>query len=222
MREPDIEFLATEWNHELRLWMNGVERRNLCGGDVLAEAHTCGKRLIAAPGIERHWHQSGQLPAEPDHRVQEIISLMWVLKEAMSNLVRRSGASSARVHIAFRARQLGIVIKDDGRGFDLAVSRTGSRGLKKHAARYRGAGRSLQLPRTGWHHALPDAAAVLATRIRSRSGGIPGRPRGHQLNSQPMPKLRAGAIWPESGRPLAELSNFAKAYSASNRLLPKR
>ncbi len=126
----DIEFLATEWNRELRLWMNGVERGSLRWGDVLTEAQTYAKRLTAAHGIELDWHQSGLLPAEPDHRVQEIISLMRVLKEAVNNLVRHSEAGHARVHIAFRTRLLGVVIKDDGRGFDPEHARPGARGLK--------------------------------------------------------------------------------------------
>jgi len=126
----DIEFLATEWNRELRLWMNGVERGNLCWGDPLAEVRSYAERLTAAKGIELHWHQSGRLPTEPDEHVQEMISLMRVLKEAIGNLVRHSEARRARVHVAFRPKLLGIVIQDDGRGFDPADARAGGRGLK--------------------------------------------------------------------------------------------
>ncbi len=126
----NIEFLATEWNRELRLWMNGMERGSLCWGDTLVEAHSYAKRLTAAKGIHLHWHQSGQLPSAPEHRVQEMISLMRVLKEAVNNLVRHSDARHARVHVAFRGQLLGIVIRDDGRGFDPEHARPGSRGLQ--------------------------------------------------------------------------------------------
>jgi signal transduction histidine kinase len=129
-RLRDIEFLATEWNRELRLWMNGMERGTLRWGDALTEAHTYARRLTAAKGIELGWHQSGPLPVEPDCCVREMISLMRVLKEAINNLSRHSEASHARVHIAFRARLLGIVIQDDGRGFDPEHARPGARGLK--------------------------------------------------------------------------------------------
>lgn len=125
-----IEFLATEWNRELRLWMNGVERGNLCWGDSLAEARSYAERLTAAKGIELHWCQSGRQPSAPETRVREVISLMRVLKEAINNLVRHSEARSARVHIAFRPKLLGIVIKDDGIGFDPADVRQGGRGLE--------------------------------------------------------------------------------------------
>ena len=126
----DIEFLASEWNREMRLWMNGLERGSLCWGDALAEARTYATRLISSKGIELHWHLSGQLPAEPDCCVQEMISLMRVLKEAIHNLSRHSNAGRARVHIAFRTRVLGIVIQDDGSGFDPEDLRSGARGLK--------------------------------------------------------------------------------------------
>lgn len=126
----DIEFLASEWNREMRLWMNGLERGSLCWGDALAEARTYATRLISSKGIELHWHLSGQLPAEPDCCVQEMISLMRVLKEAINNLSRHSNAGRASVHIAFRTRLLGIVIQDDGSGFDPEDLRSGARGLK--------------------------------------------------------------------------------------------
>ncbi len=125
-----IEFLATEWNRELRLWMNGMERGSLLWGDALAEAHAYAQRLATAQGIELDWKQSGATPREPDDHVQQMISVMRALKEAVNNLVRHSTASRASVHIAFRPQRLGIVIKDDGCGFDAAQARPGSRGLK--------------------------------------------------------------------------------------------
>ena len=54
---------------------------------------------------------------------------MRVLKEAITNLVRHSEARRARVHVAFRPQRLGIVIRDDGRGFDALPARPGGRGL---------------------------------------------------------------------------------------------
>ncbi|KAB2640553.1 MAG: hypothetical protein DVB25_03850 [Verrucomicrobia bacterium] len=93
------------------------------------ESHTYAQRLTAAQGIELDWRQSGPLPSEPDHRVQEIISLMRVLKEAINNLARHADARKASVHITFRPQALRIVIQDDGRGIDPANSRPGSRGL---------------------------------------------------------------------------------------------
>lgn len=125
----NIEFLATEWNRELRLWMNGLERGSLLWADALMESHTYAQRLTSAHGIELDWRQSGPLPSEPDHRVQEIISLMRVLKEAIHNLARHSGARLASVHVTFGPQLLSIVIQDDGCGIDSATSRPGSRGL---------------------------------------------------------------------------------------------
>jgi signal transduction histidine kinase len=125
----NIEFLATEWNRELRLWMNGLERGSLLWADALLESHTYAQRLTAAHGIELDWRQSGQLPATPDHRVQEIISLMRVLKEAINNLARHSDAHKASVHVTFGPQALRIVIQDDGCGIDPTNFRAGSRGL---------------------------------------------------------------------------------------------
>jgi signal transduction histidine kinase len=125
----NIEFLATEWNRELRLWMNGLERGSLLWADALMESHTYAQRLTTAHGIELDWHLCGLLPSEPDHRVQEIISLMRVLKEAIHNLARHSDARTAKIHVRFSPNLLRVVIKDDGNGINPANSRPGGRGL---------------------------------------------------------------------------------------------
>jgi signal transduction histidine kinase len=125
----NIEFLATEWNREMRLWMNGLERGSLLWADALMESHTYAQRLTAAHGIELDWRQSGPPPSEPDHRVQEIISLMRVMKEAIHNLARHSRAQRASVRVAFGPQLLRIVIQDDGCGIDPAKSPPGGRGL---------------------------------------------------------------------------------------------
>jgi signal transduction histidine kinase len=106
-----------------------LERGSLLWADALLESHTYAQRLTTARGIALDWCQSGPLPTEPDHRVQEIISLMRVMKEAIHNLASHSGARQAGIHVNFGSQQLRIVIQDDGCGIDPAKSRTGSRGL---------------------------------------------------------------------------------------------
>jgi signal transduction histidine kinase len=140
----NIEFLATEWNRELRLWMNGLERGSLLWADALMESHTYAQRLTAAHGIELDWCQSGPLPSKPDHRVQEIISLMRFLKEATHNLARHSDARRASVRISFGQRVLRIVIHDDGGGIDSTSFRPGSRGLQSMQQRIKELGGRLK------------------------------------------------------------------------------
>lgn len=125
-----IESLATEWNRELRLWMNGMERGSLYWADTLAEAKSYAQRLTAAKGISLHWRLTGQMPDTPEHCVQEIISLMRVLKEAINNLVSHSNADHAQIHVAFRDSRMAIVVKDDGHGFQTETPQSSSRGLK--------------------------------------------------------------------------------------------
>ena len=187
----DIEFLASEWNREMRLWMNGLERGSLCWGDALAEARTYATRLISSKGIELHWHLSGQLPVEPDCCVQEMISLMRVLKEAINNLSRHSNAGRARVHIAFRTRLLGIVIQDDGSGFDPEDLRSGARGLKNMRRRVEElGGRFKYRSRNGTTLCLTLPLPLKRSGGEAMGEGSPV----YQLNSQPMPMLRPGAI----------------------------
>ena len=139
----NIEYLVTEWNRELRLWMNGMERGTLLWADVLKEMHEFGQRVCAAHGLVLCWRQSGVVPAAPDSRVQELVSLTRVCKEALTNLLRHSGAGRVTVHIAFRRNRLGLVIRDDGCG--MAAGASAGRGMRGMRQRITALGGSLML-----------------------------------------------------------------------------
>jgi len=163
----NIESLATEWNRELRLWMNGMERGSLYWGDALAEAHSYAQRLTATKGIHLQWRQSGHLPTNPEHCVQEIISLMRVLKEAVNNLVSHSDARHARIHVAFRAQRLGIVVKDDGRGFPMESPQPGRRGFKNMGRRIKELGGTFE------RHGTAGTTLCMVVPLPLHSNSIP-------------------------------------------------
>ncbi|MFZ9936615.1 MAG: ATP-binding protein [Luteolibacter sp.] len=131
----NIEYLATEWNRELRLWMNGIERGSLMWVDVIKDMQNFGQRLCQCHDLILTWRQSGTAPTAPDANVQGLVSVTKIYKEALTNLIRHSDADSAKIHIAFRKNRLGLVIQDDGSGMDAAVcSGRGIRGMRRRVA----------------------------------------------------------------------------------------
>jgi signal transduction histidine kinase len=107
------------------------------GGD-LGEAvqslqHRWSDRLDAA-GMASHWRLTGvdglQLP--PGHRLE----VLRFIQEALTNVLKHSGARQVHVDVQRTGTTLGIEIRDDGRGFEAATCRTGA-GLPSLASRAR-------------------------------------------------------------------------------------
>jgi signal transduction histidine kinase len=59
---------------------------------------------------------------------EEALALYRVAQEALNNVVRHSGATSVRVALSPTAKEVRLVIRDDGSGFDTA-GKTGGIGL---------------------------------------------------------------------------------------------
>lgn len=68
----------------------------------------------------------------PDERLApEIETVIYrVVQEALTNVIRHAGASSASVIVAARDKQLRVLVEDDGAGFDPADPRTGHLGIE--------------------------------------------------------------------------------------------
>ena len=66
--------------------------------------------------------------------------LYLILKESVNNIARHSGASHAVVELTLARHELRLVISDDGRGFDPAVSVDGNgiASMRKRAAAFGG------------------------------------------------------------------------------------
>ena len=79
------------------------------------------ERAAAESGASVHFAVSGTpLPLSAD--VQR--SLTLVLREAIQNAIRHSGASRIKAQLAFGANKVDLLVEDDGRGFDAEGSLT--------------------------------------------------------------------------------------------------
>ncbi|HWH71008.1 MAG TPA: ATP-binding protein, partial [Candidatus Sulfotelmatobacter sp.] len=64
-------------------------------------------------------------------------ALLMVIKEALNNAVKYSGATELLLQIKCRDERLAVVVQDNGRGFDPQTARPGRNGLTNMAQRLR-------------------------------------------------------------------------------------
>jgi signal transduction histidine kinase len=94
--------------------------------------------------LEKYSHQSGvkarlesTLDVEPSLQPRTEVQVIRVIQEALTNVRKHSGASSAVVRISNGGETVAIVVEDDGRGFDLAGTLLGRDGYGLHTMRER-------------------------------------------------------------------------------------
>lgn len=94
------------------------------------------ERACRAADIQLQIDPPPQLPPQVDR------TSAWVLREAMTNLLRHSGAGACRVHFSLEPDQPLMVIEDNGRGLEGTAEGNGLKGMRERLAEI-GAGLSL-------------------------------------------------------------------------------
>ena len=120
---------------QLKLTIDNV---NLPAGDVASLMANLRYRLgarIEASGIRLHWEVDSLTPIDR-LEVQSMRQLMFILFEAISNVLQHSGASELRIEAGETREGIRIRVIDNGVGFDTtASSETGLLTLKNRAER---------------------------------------------------------------------------------------
>jgi len=73
------------------------------------------------------------LPDHPPHRpvlADLRHNLFLAVKEALNNIVRHSGATEVSLHIVSDDKVLQVIVEDNGKGFEIAPSKSGADGLR--------------------------------------------------------------------------------------------
>ena len=112
----DIQRLSRQALGEIRATVGGLRAARLA--DELAAARSA----LAGAGVEPVVPEDEQAV---DPRYRTVVA--WVLREAVTNVVRHSGARRCEVVLAADA----LVVRDDGRGLDGSVEGNGLRGLRE-------------------------------------------------------------------------------------------
>ena len=95
-------------------------------------------------GIVPQWQLDlpDALPALPSH---ELLQLMRIAQEALTNVLKHAGAAQVRVGLALGEQSLVMDVTDDGRGREGGAASPSGRGLQNMAARARRLGATLEL-----------------------------------------------------------------------------
>ncbi|HEY3271449.1 MAG TPA: two-component regulator propeller domain-containing protein [Geothrix sp.] len=114
--------LAATSLQEARRSVMALSPRKPEGADLLESLRILSDRLLAGTGIRVELAQTGE-PKRLDPRLEG--ELLRMAQEALTNALRHGKAQWVRVSVQHGARQVGLHIEDDGRGFDPAAGAAG-------------------------------------------------------------------------------------------------
>jgi signal transduction histidine kinase len=128
---------------DIRNFIMGLEPEVLAEADLASGLQTLAAEFSANTLID--------LEIDVDPRVVEIATdnsahILAITREALSNIARHSGATRASVELTVDDARMGLVIGDNGRGFDVAAARSSrQRGLTNLHSRAEAIGGTLNL-----------------------------------------------------------------------------
>jgi signal transduction histidine kinase/DNA-binding NarL/FixJ family response regulator len=194
----------------------------------LASSPLDGRTLEAALRSEAAWTESiGRVevrfvsagtPGDVDGRLSR--EVLWVAREALTNIVRHAAARSVRLGLLYEQAAVSLLVQDDGQGFDTKSGWQGERfGLRAMTDRAREMGATIEV----------DSVPGWGTRIRARFPYLPEREQAGSglrvLVAAGRPVLRAGLArllaWTEPGiQVVGEVGTVAEAVEACRALQP--
>jgi two-component system sensor histidine kinase UhpB len=124
-----ISTLAREALEEMRLSVRGLTGRPMVLSDALADWRAEVVSRLRQAGIECEWRNPNDIIEEPLSS-RTYVQTTRILREAVSNVIKHSGAShvivSAEVHLEMH--DFVLVIQDNGKGIELALDDRTDRG----------------------------------------------------------------------------------------------
>jgi signal transduction histidine kinase len=131
-----ISTLAREALEEMRLSVRGLTGKPLRLADALADWRAETVSRLGQANIEIDWRSPAeetdeQLPA------RGYVQTTRILREAVSNIIKHSGASHCKVRCAISERQFGINIQDNGRGIPMELDGKLDRGHGMSSMKHR-------------------------------------------------------------------------------------
>jgi signal transduction histidine kinase len=143
----------------MRTLISELGRDSVDGGLVAALAEYAAQ-LSSQNGltIDVQVHE-GRLPLSPRAETQ----LFGIGREALANVVKHAGASTAWVRVEARPGRVLVEIGDDGRGFDPAASHPGHFGLESMRSRAAEIGGLLKITSTSGQGTVVRVEAPVET-----------------------------------------------------------
>lgn len=127
-----ISVLASDGGAEVRSLMSSLEVREMSWPDFFDECRRYGQMALPPHGIAFTLAETGYTE-QPGPGVFPGLSLLRVIKEALTNTVKHSGCTRVGVLAEFAPHQVRLTVRDNGRG--LPAGPANGRGLRNMAAR---------------------------------------------------------------------------------------
>jgi signal transduction histidine kinase len=130
---------------DIRRFIVGLAADETGGSDLAAGLAGLVEELRAAAAVDVELDVTSAQGAE-DLDARGVGELLQLAREALSNIARHSGASTARISVASEGTSLSLEIADNGRGFDPSEPRSaGHLGLRNMARRAAALGATLAI-----------------------------------------------------------------------------
>jgi two-component system nitrate/nitrite sensor histidine kinase NarX len=131
----DLAGLTEEAYHDVREAILGLRESTSVDRGLVESLRAYLEKYSHQSGVKAHLETS--LDVDPSLGPGTEIQLIRVIQEALTNVRKHSGASSAVVRMSNGGEALTIVVEDDGRGFDLTGTLLGRDGYGLHTMRER-------------------------------------------------------------------------------------
>ncbi len=131
-----ISTLAREALEEMRLSVRGLTGKPMRLADALADWRAETVLRLGQANIEADWRSP---PEEIEHLLpaRGFVQTTRILREAVSNIIKHSGASHCKVRCAISERQFGLTVQDNGKGIPLELDGRLDRGHGMSSMKHR-------------------------------------------------------------------------------------
>ncbi len=115
-----ISTLAREALEEMRLSVRGLSGKPMRLADALADWRAETVARLSQASIEIDWRG---LTEDTDQRLaaRSFVQTTRILREAISNIIKHSGASQCKVRCGIREKEFGLVVQDNGNGISMEL-----------------------------------------------------------------------------------------------------
>jgi signal transduction histidine kinase len=131
-----IATLAREALEEMRLSVRGLTGKPVRAADALADWRAETVARLGQAGIEADWRSPSD-EIEQRLAARTYVQTTRILREAVSNIIKHSGASHCKVRCTFGTDEFMLIIQDNGRGISDEMSGKLDRGQGMYSMKNR-------------------------------------------------------------------------------------
>jgi two-component system sensor histidine kinase UhpB len=113
-----ISTLAREALEEMRLSVRGLSGKPMQLGDALADWRSETVARLSQASIEIDWRGPTE-EVDQTLAARSFVQTTRILREAISNVIKHSGASQCKVRCGIRGREFGLIVQDNGNGISM-------------------------------------------------------------------------------------------------------